>query len=82
MVTIVKHINTGKKYILIGAGFAAYKTSKPPTFIANRLPKSDEEEISMVAVCDENGEIEWLSTDEFKVVKVDGNSPLNILEHK
>jgi hypothetical protein len=36
----------------------------------------------MVAVCDENGEIEWLSTDEFKVVKVDGNTPLNILEHK
>lgn len=82
MVTIVKHITTDKKYILIGAGFAAYKTSKPATFIANRVPISDEGEISMVAVCDENGKIEWLNTDEIKVVKVDGNSPLNILENK
>lgn len=82
MVTIVKHITTDKNYILIGAGFAAYKTSKPSTFIANRVPVSDEGQISMVAVCDENGKIQWLNTDEIKVVEVDGTSPHNILGNK
>lgn len=80
MLTIVKQITTDKNFILIGTGFAAYKTSKPSTFIANRVPKADQGEIPMVAVCDESGEITWMKTDEIKIVEIDGTLPLNILE--
>ena len=78
--TIVKEITTDKNFTLIGTGFAAYKTSKPSTFIASRVPKADQGEIPMVAVCDESGEIRWMKTAEIKIVEIDGTLPLNILE--
>ena len=82
MSIIVKQIATNEKFILIGTGFAAYKTSKSSTFIANRVPKSDEGEFQMVAVCDETGKISWMKTEEIKVVKINETSPLKILEDK
>ncbi|MCM1990907.1 hypothetical protein [Oceanirhabdus seepicola] len=82
MLTIVKQITTDKNFILIGTGFAAYKTSKPATYMVNRVPKADEGVIPMVAVCDENGEISWMKTDEIKIVDINGELPLNILKDK
>ena len=79
LLTIVKQIANDKKFILIGTGFGAFKTSNPSTFRVNRLPKPDEGVIPMVAVCDENGEIKWMKTNEIKIVNIDGNSPINIL---
>jgi len=82
MLTIVKQITTDKKFILIGTGFAAYKTSKPSTFMVNRICKAGQGVIPMVAVCNESGEISWMNTDEIKIVDIDGNLPLNILKDK
>lgn len=79
MATIVKQLTTDKNFILVGTGFAAYKTSKPSTFIANRIPKSDEGKIRMIAVCDKQGKVKWMHTDEIKIINIDGNLPLNIL---
>ena len=82
MANIVKHLLTGKNYILIGTGFAAYKTANHTHFIANRISKPEEGEITMVAVCDENGHLSWLNSDEIEIVEIDGNLPQNILSHK
>ncbi len=82
MVTIVKQITTNKNFILIGTGFAAYKTSKPSTFTANRVPTVDQGEFPMVAVCDENGTISWMKTDEIKIIEIDEALPLKILEDR
>ncbi|WBW99642.1 hypothetical protein [Oceanirhabdus sp. W0125-5] len=80
MKTIVKQITTDKNFILVGTGFAAYKTSKPSTFMVNRLPRADEGVIPMVAVCDESGNIKWMKTNEIMIISIDGNSPLDILK--
>ncbi|WBW95686.1 hypothetical protein [Oceanirhabdus sp. W0125-5] len=79
MLTIVKQIATDKNFILIGTGYGAFKTSNPSTFRVNRLPKADEGVIPMVAVCDDNGVIKWMKTKEIKIVNINGNLPINIL---
>jgi hypothetical protein len=79
MVTIVKHEPTGKKYVLIGTGYGAYKTGKPPVFVANRLPVEDSGTIKMASVSNEKGEIFWLPTDELIIVEINGMSPEQIL---
>jgi len=79
LLTIVNQIATNKNFILIGTGFGAFKTSNPSTFRVNRPPKADEGVIPMVAVCDENGQIKWMKTNEIKIVNIDGNLPINIL---
>lgn len=82
MAIIVEHKELKGEYILIGAGFGAYKTSRPAVFIANHLPKEDSGEMTMVAVCNEDGEIGWFNSDELIVKKVDEVSPRDILSKK
>lgn len=79
MATIVKHLPSNKHYVLIGAGFGAYKSSRPTVFIANHVPKLDEGEITMAAVCDEIGKIKWVNSEEIEIIEVDGVSPNKLL---
>lgn len=72
MATIVKNISTDEKYILVGVGFGAYKTSKSSVFIANQLPKSEEGEEAMAALCDKNGKIKWVDSSQIEIVEIDG----------
>lgn len=82
MAIIVEHKELKMKYILIGTGFGIYKTSKPAGFIANRIPKEDLGEMTMVAVCNEQGKIRWFNSEELIVKKVDEISPGDILSGK
>lgn len=37
MAVIVKHRETGERYVLVGTGFAAYKPTKPNWFFGNLM---------------------------------------------
>lgn len=82
MAIIVEHKELKGKYILIGTGFGAYKTCRPAVFIANHLPREDLGEITMVAVCDEEGQIQWFNSEELIVLEVDKVSPHDVLSEK
>lgn len=71
MSTIVKHRNTGQKYVLIGTGFGAYKAVAPSFFGGNLFPNEEEGTIAMVAVCDSNGDISWINSEYLQVVEID-----------
>ncbi len=79
MATIVQTKKTGKKYVLLGTGFGAYKAARPDVFLGNLWPTEDEGQITMVAVCDGEGRIRWAQSDDLTVVEVDGSLPGNIL---
>jgi hypothetical protein len=79
MATIVQYKRTGKKYVLLGAGFGAYKATRPGVFFGNLLPEEEEGQVTMVAICDAEGKILWTHSDELTVVDVDGSSPGEIL---
>jgi len=75
MATIIEHIETGKKAVLLGAGYGAYKASRPSAIFGNWAPVEDTADISMLAVADENGVVLWCKSDEIRVVSVDGVAP-------
>ncbi len=79
MAIIVEHKDSGKKYILLGTGFGAFKASRPSVFFGNWLPKEESGELTMVAVCDNQGQIGWISSEELTVVEVEGRRPAEML---
>lgn len=46
------------------------------------MPHEEEGQITMVAVCDANGNIRWAHSDDLIVVEVDGNLPNGLLIEK
>ena len=79
MATIVKHIESGDKYILLGTGFGAYKATRPSLFFGNWAPAEEGGQVTMVAVCNAEGQIGWIHSDELEVIEVDGTSPVELL---
>ena len=83
MATIVEHTATGKKYLLLGTGFGAYKATRPSLFFGNLAPSEEEGISPMTAVCNDNGKILWINSHEMKVIEVDGVKPGQALtEHQ
>ncbi len=79
MAVIVKHIESGEKYILLGTGFGAFKATRPSLFFGNLAPTEETGQVTMVAVCNSQGQIGWMHSDELQVVQVDAKSPSEVL---
>ena len=67
MATIVVHVETGERYLLLGAGLGAHSGED-----ATRT-------FPLLAVADAEGKIDWFRYDKIRVVTVDGRSPLTHL---
>ncbi|HAS72558.1 MAG TPA: hypothetical protein DCS67_00265 [Clostridiales bacterium UBA8960] len=80
MAILVKHELTGVEYVMIGTGYSFYKDSIPSPLGGSFFPDVEEGEVKMVAVCDSVGTISWLSSDEVKVISIDGNCVSQLLE--
>ncbi len=74
MATIIKHTETGEKYVLLGSGFGAYQSKKPDLFFGNLMADTEEGQYAMVCVCNSEGQIGWLESSEVVVESVDGKS--------
>ncbi|MDP8243984.1 MAG: hypothetical protein P9L94_07875 [Candidatus Hinthialibacter antarcticus] len=82
MATIVKHIPTGRRFLLVGTGHDAYHpepSTMPPSGVRQI---SEDGQNALAAVCDEDGAIYWCETKELKVESVDGHTPQEILAEK
>lgn len=75
MATVVAHRSTGHRYILVGAGFGMYKSSRPGILFGNLDPQEQSGSASLLAVCDGAGQIGWIASHELVVVSVDGRAP-------
>ena len=74
MAVIVKHRETGERYVLVGTGFGAYKATKPNWFFGDLLADEQSGEMSVVAVCKADGGIGWFQSDDLLVVSIDGKA--------
>jgi hypothetical protein len=79
MATILKHVDTGERYVLIGAGFGAYKSARPSLF-GSLLPKEESGNITVVAVCNNEGLIHWIHSSKLIVVEIDGKPLSNFID--
>ena len=79
MAVIVRHRKTDARYVLLDAGFGAYKTSRPGIFFGSLNPDEEAGELPVALVCDAEGETGWLQSENLEVLSVDGESPAAIL---
>jgi hypothetical protein len=79
MPTIVVHNETEERYIVIGAGLAAYRMFQWSKLIPGVVGPGEQHEIADIAVSNAAGAIVWLNTNEVTVLTVDGESPASIL---
>ncbi|MDJ0833581.1 MAG: hypothetical protein QNJ69_08685 [Gammaproteobacteria bacterium] len=74
MATIVKHTESGEKYVLLGSGFGAYQSKKPNWFFGDLMADTDEGQYAMICVCNSEGQIGWLESSKVVVDTVDGKA--------
>jgi len=79
MAVVVRHKDSGDRYIVIGSGFGAFKASRPGVFFGNWNPVEESGEIPVVLVCNASGETAWIKSAMLEVVSVDGLSPGQVL---
>lgn len=72
MATLVKNKKNGRVYILIGTGYGAYMATRPSLLGGNLFPREDKGQYALAAICNEKGDINWVYTDDLKVIEVDG----------
>lgn len=70
--TIVQHVETGKKYIFLGPGYGLAETSRPSLLWGNLIPAHTKDLHTMACIADAEGVIGWVPTDQLRVVSVDG----------
>ena len=79
MAVIVRHKSTNKDYVLLGTGFGAFKSSRPGLFLGDLFPTEEKGQITMVALCNQQGEIRWAQSEDVTVVSIDGQQPQELL---
>ena len=81
MATIVIHTPTGRRYVLIGAGFGAFQSKKPNWLLGDLMADTTEGQLAMTCVCDKSGDLRWVESAQLTVISVDGVSPTELLEN-
>ena len=79
MATIVNHIRSGKRYVLLGAGFGAFQSKKPNWLLGDLMADTSEGQYAMACVCDTDGRMYWIESNELTVESVDGEDPRRVL---
>ena len=75
MTTIVEDTETGKRFLLVGSGYAGWATAMPGTLGGTFAPKYDKGETPLVLVSDEEGRLHWERSNRFRLISVDGRAP-------
>lgn len=79
MTVIVKHIPTGRRFVLVGTGYDAIHPEQSINPIGEAKAVKDAGGYALAAICDEDGAIYWCETKELVVESIDGQTPLEIL---
>lgn len=75
MAIIVENKKTSEKYILLGSGYGLYQSKKPNWFLGDLLADTEQGSTQALCVCDKNGQVFWLSSENAHIISVDGKSP-------
>jgi hypothetical protein len=79
MAVIVADKGSAERFVLLGTGYGAFESSRPDLFFGNLMPNEKSGSISVVAVCNADGEIGWVPPESVEVIEVDGKPLSEIL---
>ena len=77
MTTIARHRESGSHYLVLGGGYGAQATTTTGWFGFENL-KADQ--MPMVLVANQAGDIGWLQSSVLELVSIDGVSPARALQ--
>jgi len=82
MLVIVCHNESGHKYILVGTGFGKHLSMKQSEMFRSPQITGDTDELKMIAVCEDSGDISWINSEEIRVLEIDGHTPAELLDQQ
>lgn len=80
MAVIVRHKERDAEYILLGAGLGAWRSMRPGIFFGNLAPHDESGTIEAVLVCNSQGVVVWIPSEDLEVVSIDGATPAELLD--
>ena len=80
MAIIVEHREDGQRFVLVGTGFGAFLATRPSWFLGNLSPEEESGEVSVVAICEAQGDIGWFDSQKLRGVSIDGEPPSSVLD--
>lgn len=79
MSTIIRHVERGEEYVLVGSGLGMFRASRPHWFLGD-LGKTTEDGVhACVCAADGEGRLCWFDSDEVVVVRVGDASAGEVL---
>lgn len=79
MAVIVRHTESGSRYVFLGGGYGAWSSSRPSVWFGSARPDERSGDMRVALVCDENGHVAWVESECLVVESVDGHHPSTIL---
>jgi len=79
MAIIVRSKETRRKYVLLGTGYGAFRSTRHGRMWAGQTSATEADQHEMIAVCDPDGRIFWLPSAHVEVLTVDGEKPSELL---
>ena len=79
MATIVTHVERGGRYVLLGASFSRWKTSRGSALGGNLFPVEEEGDTRVLALCGPDGIVRWSEAKHYRVLEVDGVAVAEVL---
>ncbi len=80
MAVVVQNKQTGKLYVVLGAGYGMWAHSRPNSVLGDLFAKDRGGSSTSLCVCDASGRIGWVQPDLVAVVSVDGMKPDELLQ--
>ena len=75
MATVLTHMPTGNRYVLLGTGFGVFQSERPDWLLGSWSSHTSAGQHTLVCVCDAEGAVGWLPSSDILVESVDGVSP-------
>ena len=79
MAAIVQSKKTGKRYVVLGAGFGLFKAAHTSPMFGGWFPNKEQGNEQLLAVCDAQGKPGFIQIADAEVISVDGVSPAELL---
>jgi hypothetical protein len=79
MAVIVRHKETGERFVLVGTGLGTAATARSSLLFGDLLPAEEETTTAAAAVCDSEGRIRWVRSESLMVVSIDALPPTELL---
>lgn len=79
MATIVRHRPTDRHFVLLGASYSKWRSSRASPIFGDLVPVDEEGATKALTVCDAQGQVHFYPAAEFEVVEIDRKAPADIL---